>query len=358
LIQKRIAVSFVLAFMSASVPGYSQGLKKIFSRKDKVDSNYVKPYANELTVRTFLSKKYTSIKIPGSIKYPSFSYQPNTTLNFGIGATYRSFSLNLAYGIPLLNGDDATKGKTKYLDLQGHFYSRKFAFDFFGQFYKGYYLSTENFIPGYSRYYIRPDIRARLVGFSTYYVFNNERFSYRASMLQTERQTKSAGTFVLGGGIYYGSIASDSTLVPHEIADQYPQGDVGRLRFIKIGPGIGYAYTFVYKEHWFATASVTLNPTLDLIRENTALADKDRTDISMNYTSRVALGYNSRRWIYTASWVNNTLNMQGTFNDGQYRMSTGNYRLTVARRLTLNRKAKKALKPADAIINAPKKILQ
>lgn len=348
----------MFACICSSVTVYSQGLKKMFSKKDKVDSNYVKPYANELTARTFLSKKYTSIKIPGSISYPSFNYQPNTTLNFGIGATYRSFSLNLAYGIPLLNGDNAIKGKTKYIDLQGHFYARKFAFDFFGQFYRGYYLSPENFIPGHSGYYIRPDIRARLVGFSTYYVFNNERFSYRASMIQTERQTKSAGTFLLGGDIYYGAIASDSTLVPHEIAEKYPQGDVGRLRFIKVGPGIGYAYTFVYKEHLFATGSITLNPSLDLIRENTALEDKDRTGISMNYTSRVAVGYNSRRWIYTASWVNNTLNMQGTFNDGQYRMSTGNYRFTVARRFTLNRKAKKAMKPADAIINAPKKLLK
>lgn len=353
------ALFFVVVLCSFS-KGYGQTHKTIHKKdKPNVDSNYVKPYGEELTTRVFLSRKYTSLHIPGNGGAPSFVYQPNTTLNAGIGATYKSFSLNLAYGLPVLNSDNSVRGKTKYLDLQGHFYARKFAFDFFGQFYRGYYINPDNFVPGYPGYYYRPDLRVRVIGLSSYYVFNNQKFSYRSSMIQSERQTKSAGTFLLGAEIYYGTVKSDSTLVPTEIAEQYPEGIVNRMRFIKIGPGAGYAYTFVYKQHWFATASLTLNLPVNFVRENILSGGyKDNIDVSPNYTSRLALGYNSRRWIYTASWVNSTITMKGSFNDGIYRISTGNYRLTIARRFTLSRKTKKALKPAMDVITAPGKLTQ
>jgi len=324
-----------------------------------VDTSYVKPYVTDVTGRLFFSQKYTGVRIPGSASYPSFRYRPNTRLTLGVGVTYRSVSLNFAYGLPLLNDDNAIKGKTRYIDLQGHFYPRKFAIDFFGQFYKGYYLSPENFVPGYPGYFIRPDLRVRMVGLAAYYVFNNHRFSYRASMIQNERQIKSAGTFLIGGEFFYGTLHSDSVLVPAPIADQYPQSEVNRLRFAKIGPGIGYAYTFVYKKHWFATGSITINPSIDFIRENTiGNTYRDNFSISLNYMTRLAVGYNSRRWIYTASWIENTVVMKGSYNVANYKINTGVYRVTIARRFSVNRKTKKMLNPADKIIDAPKKIMQ
>ena len=52
------------------------------------------------------------------------------------------------------------KGKTKYLDLQGHFYTRKWNVAFFGRiFYKGYYLTPAGLAaPQGEPYYIRPDM--------------------------------------------------------------------------------------------------------------------------------------------------------------------------------------------------------
>src|SRR5690606_10684835 len=120
-------------------------------------------------------------------------------------------------------------------------------------FYNGYYVSPQSFVTGFPGFYIRPDIKVRMVGGSAYYVFNHRKFSYRAGLIQNEWQTKSAGTFLLGGDIFYGTVNSDSLLVPQEIANQFPQGSVSRMRFINIGPGAGYAYTFVYKRNWFAT---------------------------------------------------------------------------------------------------------
>ncbi|RYZ50809.1 MAG: DUF4421 domain-containing protein [Sphingobacteriales bacterium] len=322
----------------------------------ETDTAYVKPYARELTARLFLSKKYTSIVVPGSSTASSFRYRPNTTLNLGIGATYRSFSFNVAYGLPFLNSGTEERGKTKYLDAQAHIYGRKFVVDFFGQLYKGYYVSPKDYISGYPGYYIRPDMRVNMTGLSAYYVFNNRKFSYRASLIQNEWQTKSAGTPLLGAEIYYGVLNSDSTIVPIEVAAQFQQGSVKRLRYLTVGPGAGYAYTFVYKRNWFATGSLTVSLPIDFVKENAHTGDRDKITFSPNYIYRVALGYNSRRWIYTASVVNGTVTAGGSYNEGNYRINTGNYRLTVARRFTLNRKQRKALSPVEKVLDAPKEL--
>lgn len=332
--------------------------KKLLDAQPETDTNYIKSYNREITGRVYLSQKYTSIVVPGTSSAPSFRYRPNTTLNFGVGATYQSFSLNLAYGFPGLNGDGSQRGKTKYLDMQAHLYGRKVVTDLFGQFYKGYYVSPSGFVPGVSGFYIRPDLKVRMVGGSAYYVFNNRKFSYRAGLIQNEWQTRSAGTFLLGGDVYYGVINSDSTLIPQEIAENYPQGTVKRLRFFNIGPGGGYAYTYVYKQNWFATGSLTVNIPLDIVKENTATEHRNKVTVSPNFIYRLALGYNSRRWIYTASLVNGIVTAKGSFNDGSYRINTGNYRLTVARRFSLSRKSRKALKPVENILSAPKELLK
>ena len=321
--------------------------------KFETDTAYVKSYEREITARIFASQKYTSIQVPGSSTITSFRYRPNTTLNLGVGATYRSFSLNLAYGFPGINKKDGEKGKTKYLDLQAHMYGRKFVIDLFGQFYKGYYINQRNFGINNLNFYTRPDLIVNMVGASGYYVFNNRRVSYRASLIQNEWQKKSAGTFLLGAEVYYGAMKADSTIVPVELASQLPHGSINRLRFINIGPGLGYAYTFVYKENWFATGSLTVNVPIDFVKENSFIEDKNRVSITPNLLYRLALGYNSRRWIYTASHVNGMVSARGTYNNDTYRFHTGNLRFTAAKRFTLTRKGKKIMQPVDKVLSAP-----
>jgi hypothetical protein len=333
--------------------------KKPGQKISGTDTNFVTSFEHEITGRLYLSQKYTSIQVPGTSSMPSFRYRPNTTLNFGIGATYRSFSLNLAYGFPGLNGDGSERGKTRYLDMQAHIYARKWVFDFFGQFYKGYYIAPKDFVVGYPGYYIRPDLRVRMVGGSAYYILNNRKFSYRAGMIQNEWQTKSAGTFLLGFDAFYGVINSDSTIIPPEMASRFPQGDVERLRFFNFGPGGGYAYSFVYKRNWFVTGSLTVNIPVDFSKEqHFDGAEKNKVSLSPNFTYRFALGYNSRRWIYSASVVNSTITLDAASNEGIYKLSTGNYRLTVAKRFSIDRKVRKTLKPVDKVMSLPKEAVK
>ena len=321
---------------------------KLFSQRPPakpvdVDTTYIKTYPTELPVRFFLSQKYTAIELGSSKIGKNLRYRPNTTLNIGIGATYKMFTLNLAYGFPFLN-QDKDKGKTKYLDLQSHIYPRHWTIDFNGQFYKGYYLFPRGYVSGNpDKYYVRPDMGVSLVGITMYNMLNGKRFSYKAGMVQTEWQQKSSGTLLIGGEVYGGSFSGDSALVPSALNEQYEQKDVNKIRFFEIGPGGGYAYTLVIKKHFFATASATVNFDVGFSREYYLGKSRDEWSLRPNLLYRGVLGYNSRLWNLSFTWVGNRIAVKGGSSDDMYYFRTGNLRLTMAKRITPGPKLLKKL---------------
>lgn len=313
------------------------------------DSNYYKNYPTMLTSRFYSSKKYTTIFLEGSEGKRTLKYFPNTPVTIGIGATYRILSLNLGFGLQFLNPNRYEKGTTKYLDMQSHLYAENWVVDFFGQFYKGYYLSPRGYALSGNDYYLRPDIDIDMLGVSVYRLTNGKRFSFRAAFVQNEWQKKSAGSFLYGGEIYAGVIHGDSALVPSALKDDYAQKDVYKNRFLEVGPGIGYAYTLVVKEHFFATASLTVSGDIGIVEEYTALGKKERTSLTANASIRSVIGYNSDKWIATISWVNTNTNLRGYSSNDRYLIRTGNVRATVAKRFSPGNRLKKRLKIVESI---------
>jgi hypothetical protein len=173
--------------------------------KATYDSSYYHSFIQDIVGRFYFSQKFTNPTLKGIDRSDKLRYLPNTTLNMGVGATYKPLTINLGYGFGFLN-QDKEKGKTKYLDLQSHLYVRKWSFDLTGQFYSGYFLTPKgNNAPDGAQYYIRPDMHVTILGLAAYRVFNYKKFSYRAAMVQNEYQQKSAGTLLVGAEAYYGS---------------------------------------------------------------------------------------------------------------------------------------------------------
>ena len=139
------------------------------------DSTYYTSYAEKLTCRFYLSQKYTTFSFRNIENGVTLNYKPNTTLNMGVGATYKWATLNLAYGFGFLNSD-SDKGETQYLDLQWHVFARKFTIDMLGQFYKGFYLDNEKVTKALGHYYTRPDLAIYEIGVSSQYILNHRRF--------------------------------------------------------------------------------------------------------------------------------------------------------------------------------------
>jgi hypothetical protein len=319
---------------------------------DDHDSTYYTTYRSMLTARVYLSRKYNVLSFNPPAPAQSFQYRATTSLNLGIGATYHAVTVNIGFGISKFNPDNE-KGNTKYLDLQGHFYARKWNVDLLGEFYKGYFLTPDGLAaPTGDKFYLRPDMGLSLVGFAFYRALNEKKFSYQAGLLQNEWQKKSAGSLLIGGEIYYGAIYGDSTLIPTAIDPKASALAIDKFHFFSFGPGIGYAYTLVIKEHFFILGSATINLAFRYSNEISTQNDQQGNHFGFrpNYMLHAGAGYNSNKWDLSVLWVDTELFTKGKTTDYNYTVGAGNYRLVYARRFNLGQKTKKLLKPIPEII--------
>ncbi|MFT2007168.1 DUF4421 domain-containing protein [Pontibacter sp. 13R65] len=311
------------------------------------ENEYYQPFPDLLTTRFYFSQKYTGLRIRDKIDDSRYLYVPNTTLNMGIGATYKWATLNLGYGFGFLN-PDKNQGDTRYLDLQAHIYPRKFVVDVFGQFYKGYHLQERGRgVATDEAFYVRPDLALTKIGASVQYLFNHERFSYRAAFMQNEWQKKSAGTFLLGFEMYGGRVAGDSVLVPVPLI-RNTAGNFTSLNFFEFGPNAGYAYTLVFKKHFFVTASAAANLGIGYTEKETETNSHTQWGVKPNIFWRGVIGYNASRWSVNVNYVRN--NVRLVSNEGfSNTMLTGNYRLNFVYRINPGPKLSKLLRHLDRV---------
>ena len=338
----RLAIPFLI-LVCASLSAFGQ------LETQKTDTAYYQPYPNKVTGRFYFSRKFTTLILRNNTKDYGVRYRPNTTLNMGVGATYKWATLNLAYGFGFLNPEHG-RGKTKYLDLQFHSYGRKITIDLQGSFYRGFYLTPKGkAMDNENDYYLRPDLKINAGGATVQYVFNHGKFSYRAAFLQNEWQRRSAGTLLAGLDIYAGGIQADSTVVPTAVDAETAGMGLKQMRFFELGPSLGYAYTYVYKRNFFVTgaASVSLSTGINTFLDNDG---KTRaTGITPNTLFKIFGGYNSSLWAISILYISNVQSLASDNDERAIRMNTGNMRLNFVYRFRPSKKARKFLKVVDDV---------
>lgn len=296
------------------------------------DKQYFISYPKETVIRLFFSQKFAPFTI-SSDNTQDLNYKTNSKLNFGAGITYNNITANLSYGFKFLNKDKG-QGTTKGLDLQIHLFPKMWSVDLIGSFLRGYYLD-----PGddnglhLTNFYLRPDVKRNILGFSAFRVPNADKFSYKAAITQSEWQTKSAGSLLYGGEVYYGSMKGDSALVPSNAASLYPQAGIPYSHFISVGIGGGYAYTLVIHKNYFISASAIATADVNFSREEKNNAQYTKTSLLPGGELKAALGYNSERWSISASILGNALYSGSSFTSKKYFLPTGNTRLTLAKKI-------------------------
>ncbi|MBL4708859.1 MAG: DUF4421 family protein [Flavobacteriales bacterium] len=320
---------------------FSQEIGKTIS-----DSSYIRPLSDYLNVRLYLSRKYTNLII-SRMGRNQLKYEPNSTVNFGIGLTIKSFSLNLAYGFKGLNQDEG-KGTTKFLDLQSHIYKQMLVIDIIAQLYDGFFLENTSKLSSNfpDNYYLRPDIDVQLYGISGYYVLNGAKFSYAAPFVQNEIQEKSAGSFLLGARAITSFSKSDSSYIPFFVDDSlYGNfGRVNRMSAYQFGPSGGYAYSLILKKRFFLTASLNLAFMIGPVTYWREDGKKER-DWQLNPVLglRAGVGYNSPKWYLGITFLQEGTSIKGIDNLAEANISGGNVRLNYVKRFKMGKGLKAKL---------------
>lgn len=313
------------------------------------DSVFYENNSDRLITRLYTSRKYTSFLLHDQLSEQSFRFEPNSTLNLGVGATYDDFTLNLAYGFGFMNPELGT-GKTKYLDLQAHMYPTKFVIDFFGQFYTGFYL-LQDLRDNKNEIFVQPDMSVRMLGLNVQYLLNGEQLSLKAAFLQSAWQKKSAGSLVFGVEGYASKVSNDGLILPlsSEISETR---NFNRLISFDFGPNLGYVHTVVIAKHFFVTGMISTNLSVNRVSLNLEDGPKVAWDLSPNLFWRGFIGYNSRVWSINANYVENRVR-NGVVNDMESTFLVGNYRINLIYRLIPGSKLRSRL---DFV--SPRKILQ
>jgi len=278
----------------------------------KYDTNYIAIYKDEITTRLFLARKQNHYNLSDRLLQPWIKYKTNDNLLLGIGYTYSFLTLNLAMKMPFINADDDIYGKSKYIDLQTHAIFSSWIVDLYLQWNRGYYLSNpDDVYEDYSLQGQRPlrgDMRSNLVGINLQYLFNSDRYSYKASFFQNEFQRKSAGSTILGIEAYWMLALTDSATVAGNIP---PGGFLNDRPFdqadlLNAGLNGGYAYTFVWKKSLYFSLSSTigLSGGYNRIHDSNA-SDTFRSGMSVGFTNstRISLGYNNPKYYVGLSFI-------------------------------------------------------
>ena len=163
------------------------------------------------------------------------SYKSNRPLEIGFGFLYGNFGIEFNQQTSLLYNSNYKKTETRELRL--NYYSKNIVLEIQKKDYKGFHTESNE----------ETDLKMQSTGISGQYIWNNEKYSWRAAFGLYEKQFRSAGSFLLGGNAFYIKTKS-------QLPDAYEK------KYILATPNIGYAYTWVYDGNLFLALSLSLGP--------------------------------------------------------------------------------------------------
>jgi len=272
---KKLAISFIILLISILCHA-------------QTDSTYIRTLGHRLAVRPYISKTLMFMNQEFE-SGEEISYMPNDPPKLGLGFSINNTIISFGYGYGFNFLADKKYGKTSALDFQFHHYGRKFVYDLYFQRFKGFYDSDSKD----EDVRLFPDMQIQQYGAYGHYVFNHKRYSYVAAFNQDEKQLKSTGSFLLGGGIYKTRISSDSSFVYN-----------GKNSFdnFQFGISVGYAYTWVLGRHWELSASATTG--INFGSEKLSNFGK-KLEVYPTVFPRVSAGYSRGDWSLGFSYVAN-----------------------------------------------------
>jgi hypothetical protein len=233
------------------------------------------------------------------------TYRPNTRTNLLACIDYRWLSLSLGL-ISFQSSDGDRKGESKQFSFRASFNGRRFWNSNFLQIFNGYYLTNPQVAnPSFNSqsdfYPTRPDLKTTTFFSNLFYCFNPDKFSYRASLYQLDRQERSAGSFIAGLSLRMHRMLSDpdQTLIPNELESQFkPEYRLISQSVTNFNFNVGYVHTLVYKHSWFLTLYFV--PGISIQNSYSLSEDKQIRNQQNKATSvsefRFILGYNGDNW--------------------------------------------------------------
>lgn len=264
----------------------------------KTENGWIEKMNNKIAMDVSLNNSYEIFEVKTSTD--KFIIHPNTPTNLRFKINYRFISFGFQFAPDFIpgNGDEDTKGKTKSFDIGTSLIFKHWFMDLSYSKVIGYYLkNTSDFINHEEgEPYIQfPDLYYNGFSIATGYI-NNSKFSLRSLTSQTERQLKSAGSFMPVFNFRY-----------YVIDDKSSGTSTQKSNNIETSIGPGYAYTFVAQEKFYLSLGLLANfgylNTNLTTRQPSGNIKTKQDNFIFRWDGKSGIGYNGSRF-YTGLYAN------------------------------------------------------
>ncbi|HEX3006866.1 MAG TPA: DUF4421 family protein [Bacteroidales bacterium] len=263
----------------------------------QTDSLYIQNYQKNVMLKAFFYNQFLELNVE-TANQDETDYLSNNPVNIGFGVTHPKIPLEISFGFNLGTKADENYLRTKSFDLQITKYGRMYVADITAKRYKGFYNDKPKLSYEEANF---PDLAIDEIGVAGQYVFNGQKFSYRAAFNQSEKQIKSAGSFLLGGGLYYFHVMSDSlSLLDNK----------NKLKSYQLGVNGGYGHNWVIKKYWLVNGSFSLGANIG--NSNIENFFDKHLYVTPMALVRSSCFYNKKNWYLGLSFVVNMATLAET----------------------------------------------
>jgi len=278
---------------------------------DSLKSKYIEQFDDKFFIWPVVKKRSLSFDVntrdAGSEK---INYKPNSSFSAGLGMYLFEIGAELTFSIPVSEKNLSTYGSTETREFHANFLGNGWGMDIFRQKYDGFYFPVQSGSNTPDVIVKRPDIKLTNTGINGIYVFDKKRFSLKSAYNYSERQTKSAGSFILTGNLNTFRLTADSVILGNQAGSSSPGSGFELMRYTTLSLAGGYTYTLVYRS-FFLNGALSIGPAYNWILYSRP-GENDRYDAAVNTFNdiRVAIGYNSDRFFGGMSLVAQSRNIR------------------------------------------------
>lgn len=278
----------------------------VHAQNDSIRNTYIQQFPDKFFIWPVLKKREISFDLNSrDDKGKKLSYKPNTSFSAGVGFYIFEVAAEITLAVPIGERSKTTYGSSDARDLQINFLGKQWGVDAYHQKYNGFYVPNPNPNSAFPNVFIkRSDIELINTGVNVRYVFNNNKFSLKSAYNYSERQLKSAGSFIMSGTLNTFRLQADSSVLSEIYAPAISATSTFKnFQYTAFSVAPGYAYSLIYKS-FFLNGTFSIGPAHYWI-EYTAPDQSTQYNITLNTFAdvRVALGYNSEHFFGGMSLV-------------------------------------------------------
>lgn len=276
---------------------FSQKIQGLISLKD-ADSTFIRKYVLKNDFRLFYGGQGNNLAL-GSKRDDGTQLNGNLYTNtndyIGVGITYKWLDGDLSFALPGTTYLKEERSNLTQFKLGVSYTQRKLAF-------RAYYSDSKGVVVSGSdnEFQSDPTLHEVKLGLQIIYLFNASKYSYRASMYQSEYQLKTAGSFLLRAEPFYRNLGTTSgSMIPSGFDDPSRFGEQAGLEYIE-APGLlilpGYGINIVIPDSRFFISPIFFGG-LGIAYNQYQTTNTHGSFTSVEYAGNITLntGYNGNR---------------------------------------------------------------